>query len=422
IPGRTGNSPLGKVYGRELWTLQTLVGLLMIICCANLSSLRLSRTLTRQHELVVRSALGAGRLRLVRQLVVESMLLSASGAAAGMLLSQWMSGLLVRYVEQSDFPVFLDLRPNLTILAAVIALAALTVILTGALPALNLTRLETEEMLRSGAQRAVGRKRHPLAARLLPGQVALCLVLTSLALLFAVSTGRLLRVDPGFRVKGITFFGVDFGRRPEKGEARLDLYRKMLDGLRRAPGVEAASVVAVRPLGEGGIDESAAPVEGHGPEDKHLFENVVGPEYFTTAGTKILAGREISKFDRFGAIPVCVLNQAAANFFFPQQSPIGKERLVSVLSLFCGGLALLLTSIGLYGLESQRVERRTPEIGLRMALGAQKSDMLWFVLREATFVFLIGLPLGLLLTFAACRFVGSLLYEMSPFDPRIHLI
>jgi len=516
IPGRTGNSPLGKVYGRELWTLQTLVGLLMIICCANLASLQLSRTLNRQHELVVRSALGAGRLRLVRQLVVESMLLSASGAAAGMLLSQWMSGLLVRYVEQSDFPVFLDLRPNLTILAAVIALAALTVILTGALPALNLTRLETEEMLRSGAQRAVGRKRHPLAARLLPGQVALSLVLTSLALLFAVSTGRLLRVDPGFRVKGITFFGVDFERRPEKGEARLDLYRKMLDGLRRAPGVEAASVVAVRPLGEGGIDESAAPVEGHGPEEKHLFENVVGPEYFTTAGTKILAGREISKFDRFGAIPVCVLNQAAANFFFPQQSPIGKhirstepnpkrpscevvgvvtdakylslresapptiyypyeqlpdfrwagfitrshhtsaaiaafkdalrryapdtpflppmtmqrqledsigkERLVAVLSLFFGGLALLLTSIGLYGLESQRVERRTPEIGLRMALGAQKSDMLWFVLREATFVFLIGLPLGLLLTFAACRFVGSLLYEMSPFDPRIHLI
>ena len=516
LPGRRGGSPLGKIYGRELWTLQALVGLLMIICSANLVSLQLSRTLNRQHELVVRSALGAERLRLVRQLVVESMLLSASGAAAGLLLSQWMSELLVRYVEQSDFPVFLDLRPNLTILGAVIALAALTVILTGALPALNLTRFETEEMLRSGAQRAVGRKRHPLAARLLPGQVALSLVLTSLALLFAASTGKLLRVDPGFRVKGITFFGVDFERRPEKGEARLDLYRKMLEALRQAPGVEAASVVLVRPLGEGGIGESAAPVAGNGPEDKHLYENVVGPEYFTTAGTKILAGREFSKFDRFGATPVCVLNQAAANFFFPQQSAIGnhirstepnakrpscevvgvvtdakyvslresapptiyypyeqlpefrwigfitrsrdnsaaiaafkdalrryapdtpllppmtmqrqledsigKERLMAALSLFFGGLALLLTSIGLYGLESQRVERRTPEIGLRMALGAQKSDMLWFVLREAAIIFVIGLPFGLLLTFAASRFVGSLLYEMSPLDPRIHLI
>jgi putative ABC transport system permease protein len=516
IPGRTGSSPLGKIYGRELWTLQTLAGLLMVICCANLASLQLSRALNRQHEFVVRSALGARRLRLIRQLVVESMLLCASGAAAGLLLSQWMSGLIVRYVEQSDFPVFLDLRPNLAILAAVMVLAALTAILTGALPALKLTRFETEEMLRSGAQRAVSRKKHPLASWLLPGQVALSLVLTSLALLFAASTGKLLRMDPGFRVKGITFFGVEFEGRPEKGEARLDLYGKMLDALRQAPGIEAASVVAVRPLGEDGIEESAAPVEGNGPENKHLAENVVGPEYFTTAGTRVLAGREFSKFDRFGATPVCVLNQAAANFFFPRQSPIGKhirstepspqrpdcevvgivtdakylslrepapatiyypyeqlpefnsggfitrshdasaaiaafkdvlhryapdtpllplitmqrqledsigkERLVAVLSLFFGGLALLLTSIGLYGLESQRVAQRTPEIGLRMALGAQKGDMLWFILRQALLLFAIGIPIGLALTFGASRFVGTILFEMSPLDLRIYVV
>src|SRR5947207_15919849 len=104
-------------------------------------------------------------------------------------------------------------------------------------------------MLRSGAQRTVARKRHPFAASLLPVQVALPLLLASLALLFAVSTGKLLRMDPGFRVKGVTLFGVDFERRPEKGAARLGLYRKMLDGLRQAPGLEAASMVAVRPLG-----------------------------------------------------------------------------------------------------------------------------------------------------------------------------
>jgi predicted permease len=514
-PGRSGNSPLGKIYGRELWTLQALVGLLMIICCANLASLQLSRTLNRQHELVVRSALGAGRLRLIRQLVGENAILSISGAAAGVVLSQWMSALLVRYVEQSDFPVFLDLRANATIFAATIALATLTVILTGALPALGLTRVHTEEMLRSGAQRAVGRKRHALAARLLPVQVALSLLLASLALLFAISTGKLLRLDPGFRVHGITFFGVDFGQRPEKGEARLDLYRQMLDALRQAPGVEAASVVAFRPLGEGGMEESAAPVEGNGPENKHLFENVVGPEYFATAGTKVLAGREFSRFDRIGATPVCILNQAAASLFFPRQNAIGKhirstepkaaraaceviavvtdtrylslresapptiyypyeqlpdfpwggfitksentsaavsafknalyrfasdtpllpsitmqrqledsigkERLLAALSLFFGGLALLLTAIGLYGLESQRVAQRTAEIGLRMALGAQSSDMLRFVLREAALLFAMGLPFGLVLTFSASRFVGSLLYEMSPLDPRIHL-
>jgi len=514
-PGRAGNSPLGEIYGRELWTLQALVGLLMVICCTNLASLQLSRTLNRQHELVVRTALGAGRLRLVRQLVVESAILSITGAALGVVLSQWMSALLVRYIEQSDFPVFLDLRPNVTIFAATIALATLTVILTGALPALGLTRFDTEEMLRSGTQRTVGHKRHSLASRVLPVQVALSLLLASIALLFAVSTGKLLRIEPGFRVKGITFFGVDFGQRPEKGEARLDLYRKMLEALREAPGVEAASVVGVRALGEGEIDESAAPVEGNGPENKHLFENVVGPDYFATAGTKVLAGREFSNLDRFGATPVCVLNQAAANFFFPQQSAlgkhirstetkakraiceivgvvtdvkylslrqpapptiyypyeqlpdfswagfitrsqntsaavaafknalhrfaadtpllppitmqrqledsIGKERLMAVLSLFFGGLALLLTSIGLYGLESQRVTQRNAEIGLRMALGAQRGDMLWFILREAATVFAMGVPIGLALTFGASHFVGSLLYEVSPLDPRIHL-
>jgi predicted permease len=513
-PGRTGNSPLGETYGRSLWTLQALVGLLLIICCANLASLQLSRSLHRQREFVVRSALGAGRFRLVRQLVLESALLAAAGAAAGLLLSQWMSDLLVRYIEQSDFPVFLDLRPNAAVFAWIIGLTALTVILAGALPALSLTRFDTEAMLRSGTQRGMAGKKSRMAAHLLPLQVALSVLLVSIALLFAVSTGKLLRVDPGFRVKGVTLFRVDFGRRSEKGEARLDLFRKMLEAIRHAPGVEASSVVAVRPLGEGGIDQSAAPVEGNGPEDKHLFKNVVGPDYFATAGTKVLAGREFSEFDRFGANPVCIVNQAAANFFFAGQNALGKhirsteptvklpaceivgvvvdakynsvrqvvpatiyypyeqvsagiepdfitrsqstgaavaafqealhrfapdtpllpavtmqrqledsvgqERLLAVLSLSFGGMALLLTCVGLYGLETQRVTQQTAEIGLRMALGAQRRDVLWFIFREAALFLVVGMPIGLALTAGASRFVQGLLFELSPLDPRIH--
>jgi len=514
-PGRTGNSPLGKAYARPLWTLQALVGLLLIICCANLASLQLSRSLNRQHELVVRSALGAGRLRLVRQLVIESAMLAAMGAAAGVLLSQWMSSLLVRYVEQSDFPVFLDLRPNAAIFAWTIGLAALTVILAGVLTALNMTRFDSEAMLRSGKQRGLSGKKNRLAARLLPLQVALSLLLVSVALLFALSTGKLLRMDPGFRVKGVTFFQVDFERRTEKGEARLELYRKMVDAMRHSPGVEAASILAVRPLGEAGIDQSAAPVEGTGPEAKHLFQNIVWPDYFATAGTRVLAGREFSAFDRSGAPPVCIVNQTAANFFFPQQialakhirstmpvttrptceivgvvadakysslrqptpptiyysyeqvsetqfdlgfitrsrdtsaavaafndalhrfapdtplmpavtmqrqleDSVGRDRLLAVMSLFLGGLALLLTSIGLYGLETQRVTQRTAEIGLRMALGAQRRDVLWSILREAGMFFVVGVPIGLALTAITSRFIGSLLYEIAPLDPRIH--
>jgi len=187
-----------------------------------------------------------------------------------------------------------------------------------------MTSFDTEAMLRSGKQRGLSRPKNRLAACLLPLQVALSLLLVSVALLFAVSTGRLLSVDPGFRVKGVTLFGVDFEHRHEKGEARLELYRKMLDAIRQSPGVEAASVLAIRPLSEAGIDQSAAAVEGNGPEEKHLFQNVVGPEYFATAGTKVLVGREFSRFDRSGAPPVCIVNQTAANFFFPQQIALGR--------------------------------------------------------------------------------------------------
>jgi predicted permease len=513
-PGRTGNSPLGEVYARPLWTLQALVGLLLIICCANLACLQLSRSMNRQQELVVRSALGAGRLRLLRQLIIESAMLAAAGAGAGIVLSQWISGLLVRYVEQSDFPVFLDLRPNAVIFAWTTGLAALTVILAGVLPALKMTRFDTKAMLRSGKQRGLSGKKNRLAARLLPLQVALSLLLVSVALLFAFSTGKLLGMDPGFRVRGVTFFEVDFERRAEKGKARIELYRKMLDALRSTPGVEAASVLAVRPLGEGGIDESAAPVEGQESESKRLFENIVGPDYFAAAGTRFLAGREFSDFDRFGTNPVCIVNQAAASSFFPAQVALGKhirpteqrathpiceivgvvtdakylslrepapptiyysyeqlpefewlgfitrsqdtsaavaafkdtllrfapdtplmpavtmqrqledsvgrERLLAMMSLFFGGLALLLMSIGLYGLETQRVTQRTAEIGLRMALGAQRRDVLWSILREAGVFFVVGVPIGLALTAVASRFIGSQLFEIAPLDPRIH--
>jgi putative ABC transport system permease protein len=514
-PGRAGKSPLGEMYGRSLWTLQALVGLLLVICCANLASLQVSRSLQRQHEFVVRSALGAKRLRLVRQMVIESVMVAAAGAAAGLALSQWMSALLVRYIEQSDFPVFLNLRPNALVFGWTAGLTAVVVVLAGVLPAIQISRVDAEAMLRAGTQRRVAAgRRNGLAARLLPMQVALSVLLVSVALLFAASAWKLLRVDPGFRIQGVTLFGVDFERQPETGAARIGLYRKMLEELRNAPGIEAASVIAVRPLDEGGIDESAAPVEGNGPEEKHLFENVVGPEYFSTAGTKVLKGREFSEFDRAGANAVCIVNQAAAGLFFPGrdalgmhvrsteigatraaceivgvvvdakynsvrqsvpptiyhpyeqastdiglgfitrsrdtasaaaafgtalrrvapdtpvmpfvtmrrqlEASVGQERLLASVSLFLGGLALALTCIGLYGSEMQRVTQRRAEIGLRMALGAQRRDVARFVLREAGMVLAVGVPIGLSLALAASRFVRGFLYELSPLDLRVH--
>ncbi len=514
-PQATGNSPLGEIYGRSLWTLQGLVAVLLVICCANLASLQIARSLHRRQEFAVRSALGAGRSRLVRQLAVESSLVATLGAGGGLLLSQWMTSILVRFVEQSDFSVFLDLRPDAKVLAWTVAVTSLVVLLAGVLPALGLTRAGDGMSLRAGPkQLSGGNDASRWSRRMLPLQLALSLLLAAVAILFATSARNLLHADPGFRVQGVTLFGVNFEQRPEKGEALRAMYRRMLDALRRAPGVEGASVLAARPLSEGGTDFAAAPVEGNGEANSHLFENVVADGYFATAGTRILEGREFRESDRAESQHVCVVNATAARNFFGesdavgkhirsldrgqkhsaceivgivedakynstrQQAPptiyynfeqmpaesglslitrssttatavaafqdalrmnapdtpllppvtmerqledsIGQERLLASVSLFFGGVALAVTCIGLYGIQMQRVTQRIPEIGLRMALGAQPADMLWSMAREIGSLLAVGVPIGLALSVFSARFVESFLYEVSAMNPEIY--
>jgi predicted permease len=516
-PEQTGNSPLGALYGRALWTLQGLVGLLLVICCANLATLQISRSIQRRQEFAVRSALGAKRSRLVRQLGVESGIVAAAGAICGLLLSTWMSALLVRYVEQSDFPLFLDLRPDALVLTLTILVTTVVVMLAGVLPSMGLAGSSGEMALSGGMKHRLGsgRSTSQWLSRLLPVQIALSVVLVAVALLFAASARNLLHADLGFRIRGITMFGVNFERRPEQGDARRELYRRMLDLLRRSPGVESASVLAVRPLNEGGIDQDSVAVEGHERQDARLFENIVGARYFATAGTKVLAGREFLESDRANTGHVCVLNDAAANYFFGgpeaigkhirslergdkqpvcevvgvvananynsvkqavpptifysfEQTPpdselsiitrsentasavvgyqealravapdtpllpaitmerqledsIGQERLLASVSVFFGAIALVLTCMGLYGLETQRVTARTPEIGLRMALGARRRDMMWSVMREAGGFLGLGVPIGLVLSIGSARLVEGLLFDVSAKSPGIYV-
>ena len=228
---QTGNSPLGELYGRSLWTLQSLVGLLLVICCANLATLQVSRSIQRRQEFAVRSALGAKRFRLVRQLAVESSMVAAAGAMFGLLLSRWMSAMLVRYVEQSDFPLFLDLRPDASVVVLTIGVTALVVILAGVLPAIGLTQSKAETTLAGGVRQRLGPGRNASRwlSRLLPMQIALSVVLVAVALLFAASARNLLHADLGFRIQGITMFGVNFERQPAQGDNRRKLYRRRLD-------------------------------------------------------------------------------------------------------------------------------------------------------------------------------------------------
>ena len=515
-PEQTGNSPLGEVYGRSLWTLQGLVGLLLVICCANLATLQVSRSIQRQQEFAVRSALGAKRSRLVRQLALESGILAAVGAVCGLLLSTWMSTLLVRYVEQSDFPLFLDLRPDAAVLALTILVTTVVVVLAGVLPSLGLARSNADMALSGGMKHRLGpgRSTGRWLSRLLPVQIAVSMVFVSVALLFAASARNLLHADLGFQIQGITMFGANFEQRPEKGDARRELYRRTLNVLKRSPGVESASVLAMRPLNEGGIDQDSVAVEARERQDKRLFKNIVGEGYFATAGTKVLAGREFVESDRSNTAHVCVLNDAAANYFFGgpkavgnhvrslergekqpicevvgvvananynsvrqtvpptiyysfEQSPsdfdlsfitksettasavagyqealrtvapdtpllpaitmerqledsVGQERLLASVSVFFGAIALVLTCMGLYGLEMQRVTARIPEIGLRMALGARPWDMFWSVMREAGMFLAVGVPVGLALSIGSARFVEGLLFEVSVRSSEIY--
>jgi hypothetical protein len=165
-----------------------------------------------------------------------------------------MSSVLIRYIEQSDFPVFLDLHLNSTTFLWAAILALIAVVLSGVLPGLRATGVDRTAILRSG-QRTLAARKHRLGTSLLSLQVALSLFLASLALLFGVSAGELLSLDPGFSINNVTLFPVDFDRRAEKGEARVEFYRKVLDSLRNTAGVEGASVVAIPPLGGSGIDE-----------------------------------------------------------------------------------------------------------------------------------------------------------------------
>jgi predicted permease len=517
-PEQTGNSPLGELYGRSLWTLQGLVGLLLVICCANFATLQISRSIQRRQEFAVRNALGAKRSRLVRQLAVESGSVAAVGAACGLLLSTSVSALLVRYVEQSDFPLFLDLHPDAPVLALTTVLTTVVVVLAGVLPSIGLARSNSELALSGGMKQRFGQGRSTTRwqSRLLPVQIALSIVLVAVALLFAASARNLLHADLGFRIQGITMFGANFEQRPEKGGARRELYRRILDLLRRSPGIESASVLAMRPLNEGGIDQNSVAVEVGEKQDKRLFKNIVGGGYFATAGTKVLAGREFLESDRSNTAHVCVLNDAAANYFFGgpkavgnhirsleigdkqpvcevvgvvananynsvrqmvpptiyysfEQSPpdfdlsfitrsentasaavayrealrtiapdtpllpaitmerqledsVGQERLLASVSVFFGVIALVLTCMGLYGLEMQRVTARTPEIGLRMALGARRRDMLWSVMREAGMFLTVGVPVGLALSIGSARFVERLLFEVSVKSSGIYFV
>jgi predicted permease len=513
VSAGAGYSVLRRNYESSLWLLLTIAALVLLIACANLANLLLARASARERELAVRQALGASRARLVRQLLVESLLLAFTGAGLGALLAQALSRFLVSFINTANDSVFLALDIDWRVLGFTAGLAAVTCVLFGLAPALRATGIQPGAAMKTaGRGLTAGRERFSLRRALVVVQVALSLVLVAGALLFTRSLNRLLTVDLGFQQEGILISRARFDRLNFTPKRELAFRGEIVERIKAIPGVDAVADTSTVPLSGSGWS-NAIWLEGASREQKiDTLLMAVGPDYFKTLRMPLLAGRAFDQRDMPNTPLVAIVSETFARQLLNGANPIGRmfrreatpgasetvyqiiglvrdskyeelreepspvvfvassqdphnsglqllihsnlpqteitaavrrtlgefnpnidvsfqgfkamveesvlrERLLATLSGFFGVLALLLASIGLYGILSYGVASRTKEIGIRMALGAQAREVLALVLREAFVLVLVGVAVGLPVIFAATRFASTLLFGLTPTDP-----
>ena len=289
VPAGSGVSQLRDDYERSLWLLLAIGGLVLLIACANLANLLLARASAREREIATRQALGASRGRLVRQLLVESLLLAAIGAALGAALAQALSRILVAFLSTSNNPVFLDLAPNWRVLGFAAALTVLTCLLFGLAPAIRATRMEPGAVMKAGGRgMTASRGRFTLRRALVVAQVASSLVLVAGALLFSRSLSNLLTVETGFREEGVLIAGVNFQRLNIPADRAQVFKDQLLDRLRATPGMESAAfgMIPFRDSGSNTVWMDGTDVS----KGKEISRSRVGPDYFKTLQIPLLAG------------------------------------------------------------------------------------------------------------------------------------
>lgn len=515
VDAGTGISGLRRQYERPLWLLMATTGLVLLIACANLANLLLARASTREAEIAVRLAIGASRGRLIRQLLAESALLAVAGSALGAGLALMLSRALVAFISTRDNPLFIGLAPDWRVLGFTAALAVLTCLLFGLLPAMRATYLSPVLAMRSGGRSVTaGRERFGLRRALVSTQVALSLVLLVGALLFVRSLHNLLTTDAGFQPEGVLTVNIDFGKAQYAKERRLAVYRELSERLSALPGVISVAQVGFTPVSGSGWDNTIGPdTAPAAASGKESWFNRASPGYFHTMGTRLIAGREFNDRDTLSGPKVAIVNEMFARKFFGGANPVGRtfhleaeagkpeplfqivgmvanskyyelredfrpvgffpiaqdetpgpganfvmriagspgglinaaknaiaainpsigiefrsfsaqlqqsllrERLMATLSGGFGILAGLLSTLGLYGVIAYMVARRRNEIGVRMALGADRTRVVRLVLREAMLLLGVGLAAGVLLALWAGRAAATLLFGLQPYDP-----
>jgi predicted permease len=318
---RTGlPSFFGLEYSAPLYVMQGLVGIVLLLCCVNVSGLMLSKVRERQHEFAVRTAIGAGRTRLIRQYLTESFVIALVGAGLGAAGAWYGSPWLGQFFRDPMMFETLDIRPDRTVFFVTAGLAVLTTLLFGILPAWKAGHDNPGTLLKT---RTVAQRQ--IAGRgLVALQVALSLVLVVSATLLSTSLLRLAGEPTGFSLDRVTIQTPPLHLRPERREAKIDLYQRMVDRLNRAPGMTSAAVTWYTPMTGGQADARFQALADGASASEHvtLAFNSVGAGYFRTMQTAILSGREFEPRDR--ARDVCVVNESAAALLFPNQPAIGR--------------------------------------------------------------------------------------------------
>ncbi|MES1241660.1 MAG: ABC transporter permease [Acidobacteriota bacterium] len=496
------------LYVRGSLFLTIVVGLLLLITCANLASLLLARAETRRREMGIRLAIGAGRGRLIRQLLTESLVLSLLGGAAALFVSYLGSKAIWRLRPPfltDNTPLVLSLDGR--VLAFTLLVSLLTGVLFGLAPALRSARTDLAAMLGVNAPVRGGRRKLGVLDALAAVQVGLALVSLVGAGLFLRSLGNVHRIDVGFKADELAVLSFDVTTLGYDEARGRQLYRRVLERASAVPGVDAATLGSHRPLSRVGV---LLPVRAEGQDLTERAASVradtVGLGYFETLGIPILKGRGFEPFDREGSSRVAIVNETMAGHYWPGQDAVGKRfqfgesedfvqvvgvardskyvdvgeppqsyfylpleqnyaptmtlwvrtahpdnlvepvrrevqalapdlpltdvqtamdrlngslwapRLGASLLTGFGALALALASIGIYGVTAYAVTQRRREIGIRLALGSQRGEILGMVIRQALVMIGLGMALGVAMALSGGKLVSSMLFGVSPTD------
>ncbi len=507
-----GINMLSAFWRKPLRVLMAMVGLVLLIACANLANLLIARAAWRQREMAVRMAIGAGRSAILRQLLTESLTLTLAAGVAGLVLARWAVAGLLRLLSEGDDRSWLTAHLDLGLFAFTMAVAVAAGVVFGCAPLIQTWRLDLVTALKEQAGSTATSARQRMRKVLVAAQVALALVLLAGAALFAQTLVNLKRTDPGFQPANVLRFAIEPRLAGYEKERAATLRKTVRERLAALPGVESVAYAVLGPFANGGMGTGIY-VEGRtASTNDGANTDSMSAGYFHTLRIPIVAGRDFDERDGSQGVKTAIINQTFAKQYFHGRNPLGLhvgtskkevdyevvgvirdvaednlrdapkpfvyfpyettqpvhmmssavfyvrgygqqlapavraamrqidtnlpitamasmqsrvddsvniERLIASLAAGFGFLATLLAAVGLYGVVAYSVARRTVEIGLRMALGAARSDIYGMVLKEVGVLLLAGMAVGLPAALALGKLIESQLYGVKPYDPLL---